>query len=183
MIVHPDFIHMPHVAISGNLFIPDADGLPMIPIPGRFFVTSGKATSDISALNAFDQALVMAGISEANLVPVSSVLPKGIKRIKGASIERGSITFCVMARKDGEGGGKISAGIAHFMRKDGEGGYVAEGHMSGSAKELRKELAARVRQMASLREIQAEAAEFSIEELDVPKGKYGSCIAVLVFMP
>jgi len=155
----------------------------MIPIPGRFFATSGKATSSISALNAFDQALVMAGISEANLVPVSSVLPKGIKQIRGASIERGTITFCVMARQDGEGGGKISAGIAYFLRKDGAGGYVAEGHIRGSADELRRELTARVSQMASLREVQAEEPEFRIEEIEVPKGKFGSCIAVLVFLP
>ena len=154
----------------------------MMSIPGRFFVTSGKATSGISALNAFDQALVMAGISEANIVPVSSVLPKGIKQVKGSTIERGSITFCVMARQDGEGGGKISAGIAYFLRKDGAGGYVAEGHMHGSAKELKKELAARVKQMASLREIQGEEPAFRIEEINVPKGKFGSCIAVLVFL-
>lgn len=155
----------------------------MIPIPGRFFVTSGKATSDISALNAFDQALVMAGISEANLVPVSSVLPKGIRQVRGASIKRGTITFCVMARQDGEGGGKISAGIAYFLRKDGAGGYVAEGHLHGSAKELRKELIARVNQMASLREVKGEEPGFRIEEIDVPKGKFGSCIAVLIFLP
>jgi len=155
----------------------------MIAIPRRFFVTSGKATSDISQLNAFDQALVMAGISEANIVPVSSVLPKGIKQVKRASITRGAITFCVMARQDGISGEKISAGLAYFMRKDGAGGYVAEGHIRGSAAELRTELKARAKQMASLREIQAEEPQYRIEEIKVPKGHFGSCISVLVYMP
>ena len=166
-----------------NLFILDANWSPMIAIPGRFFVTSGKATSNISQLNAFDQALVMAGISEANLVPVSSVLPRGIKQVKRASIERGAITFCVMARQDGENGEKISAGLAYFLRKDGAGGYVAEGHVRGSAAELRKELSARANQMASLREIRGEEPEYRIEELKIPKGHFGSCISVLVYLP
>lgn len=155
----------------------------MIAISRRFFVTSGKATSNISQLNAFDQALVMAGISEANLVPVSSVLPKGIRQVKRASIKRGSITFCVMARMDGVSGEKISAGIAYFLRKDGAGGYVAEGHARSSAADMRKELSARAKQMASLREIQGEEPEFRIEELKIPKGHFGSCISVLVYLP
>jgi arginine decarboxylase len=155
----------------------------MIAVPGRFFVTSGKATSGISELNAFDKALVMAGISEANLVPVSSVLPKGARQVERASIERGTITFCVMARMDGEGGGKISAGLAYFARKDGAGGYVAEGHIHGSADELRKKLSARAKEMAALREIEGEQPSFAIEEIDIPKGQFGSCIAALVYLP
>lgn len=155
----------------------------MMSIPGRFFVTSGKATSAISKLNAFDQALVMAGISEANLVPVSSVLPQGIRQVARASIERGTITFCVMARQDGEGGERISAGLAYFLRKDGAGGYVAEVHSHCSSDELKKELSARAKQMAALREVETEDPAFQIEELEIPKGRYGSCISVLVYLP
>jgi len=166
-----------------ELFIPGVDAMPMIPIPGRFFVTSGKALSGVSLLNAFDQALVMAGISEANIVPVSSVLPKGIRQVERASIDRGTITFCVMARMDGERGGKISAGIAYFLRKDGAGGYVAEGHIHGSADDLKIKLLARVKQMASLREIEGESPAFVVEELEIPRGQYGSCIAALVYLP
>ena len=46
-------------------------------IPQRFFVTSGKAFSPISELNALDLALKNAGISQCNLVPVTSILPHG----------------------------------------------------------------------------------------------------------
>jgi len=155
----------------------------MIPLPRRYFVTSGKATSSVSQLNAFDQALVMAGISEANLVPVSSVLPKGVRQVSRASIERGAITFCVMARQDGIGGEKISAGLAYFMRKDGAGGYVAEAHTRSSAAELKKELVARAKQMASLREIQVSEPQYRIEELKIPVGQFGSCISVLIYLP
>jgi arginine decarboxylase len=155
----------------------------MIQLPTRFFMTSGKATSTISGLNAFDQALVTAGISEANLVPVSSVLPRGITQIKKASIERGAITFCVLAREDGEGGKTISAGLAFVLRKDGTGGYVAEGHMHGTGVELRAELDARAKQMAGHRGVRVEEPVYCIEELEIAKGRFGSCMAALVFLP
>ncbi|HUW42907.1 MAG TPA: pyruvoyl-dependent arginine decarboxylase [Thermoplasmata archaeon] len=154
----------------------------MIQLPTRFFIASGKATSTISGLNAFDQALVTAGISEANLVPVSSVLPRGIRHVEKASIERGAITFCVLAREDGGGGKTISAGIAYVLREDGTGGYVAEGHMHGTEAELRTELEARAKQMAGHRGIRVEEPVYRIEELEIPEGRYGSCMAALVFL-
>jgi arginine decarboxylase len=155
----------------------------MIQLPRRFFIASGKATSTVSGLNAFDQALVIAGISEANLVPVSSVLPKGIVQVKEASIERGAITFCVLARDDGGGGETISAGLAYVLRKDGAGGYVAEGHVHGTRAELLAELEARAKQMAEHRGIRIEEPVFRVEELKIPKGRYGSCTVALVFLP
>ena len=36
----------------------------MLPIPTKFFVTSGKAVSKVSDLNAFDEALQNAGLAE-----------------------------------------------------------------------------------------------------------------------
>ncbi len=155
----------------------------MIPLPTRFCVVSGKATSDISGLNAFDQALVCAGIAEANLVPVSSILPKGIRLCNKAEIERGAITFCVLAREDGEAGKTISAGLAYVLRKDGAGGYVAEGHMRGGKAVLKKELASRVKQMAAHRGVGIEPPIYRIEELKIPRGCFGSCMVALVFMP
>ena len=54
--------------------------MPIDLMPRKFFVTSGTALSDISEMNAFDQALVEAGIAEANLVPVSSIFLQGRER-------------------------------------------------------------------------------------------------------
>ena len=54
----------------------------MLPIPTKFFVTSGKAVSKVSDLNAFDEALQNAGLAEQNIVSVSSVLPVGIKPVR-----------------------------------------------------------------------------------------------------
>ncbi len=49
-------------------------------VPERFWVTSGKSEGG-TALNAFDNALLTAGIGNLNLIRVSSVLPKGAMRM------------------------------------------------------------------------------------------------------
>ncbi|MGA7922532.1 MAG: pyruvoyl-dependent arginine decarboxylase, partial [Thermoplasmata archaeon] len=103
----------------------------LVPVPTRFFVTSGKGINKVSELNAFDLALLQAGIGEQNLVSVSSVLPIGIRQMERTAIARGAITHCVLARMSGGEGEVISAGIAYGFRTDGQGGYVAEGHVHG----------------------------------------------------
>src|SRR3989442_11149998 len=109
----------------------------MLPIPTKFFVTSGKAVSKVSDLNAFDEALQNAGLSEQNIVSVSSVLPVGIKPVRKRDLPMGAITFCVLAQQRGGEGETISAGIAYGFRDDGFGGYVGAGHMHGTQKCLR----------------------------------------------
>src|SRR2546428_437603 len=96
----------------------------MLPIPTKFFVTSGKAVSKVSDLNAFDEALQNAGLAEQNIVSVSSVLPVGIRPVRQRDLPMGAITHCVLAAPARAGGradsarelaplvGKVSAELA-----------------------------------------------------------------------
>jgi arginine decarboxylase len=151
-------------------------------IPTKFFVTSGKASSEISDLNAFDRALLNARIGEQNLVSVSSVLPVGVKEVEARDLPRGAITHCVLAQQRGEEGEMISAGIAYSFRKDGEGGYVSEGHIHGTKKALKEILEWKMHEMARLRGIELKRVRFKVEELSVPVDHYGACVAALVFL-
>ena len=45
-------------------------------VPSRFFITHSSAVSRTSDLNAFDRALISAGIGEQNLVSVSPSYPR-----------------------------------------------------------------------------------------------------------
>lgn len=154
----------------------------LLPLPKHFFVTTGKAVSKVSDLNAFDQALLDAGIGEQNIVSVSSTLPKGIKRISPVEITRGAIIFCVLAKESGNEGETISAGIAYGFRDDDEGGYVAEGHIKGEKKSLQEILRWKLDEMAKLRDVEIKRATYKIIELTVPFDHYGSCIATLVYL-
>src|SRR3990172_8810978 len=149
----------------------------MLPIPTRFFVTSGRAASKISDLNAFD-----ADLSEQNLVYVSSVLPVHIRQVKRRELPMGAITHCVLAQQRGGEGEMVSAGIAYGFRDDGYGGYVAEGHMMGTGKALREVLEWKMAEMAKLRGVKFKSLEYKIEELSIPMDHYGVCLAALVFL-
>lgn len=152
-------------------------------VPKKFFVTSGKAVSKVTDLNAFDLALLNAGIGEQNLVSVSSVLPVGAKEVrKRAKLPMGAITYCILAQQKGNEGETISAGIAMCRREDGQGGYVAEGHGHMNKKAMKEILEWKMREMAALRGINIHALEFKVEELSIPMDHYGVCLAGLVFV-
>ena len=150
-------------------------------VASEFFVTSARATSPVSDLNAFDLALLGAGLSEQNLVAVSSVLPAGIEQVEPREMTMGAVTFCVLSQMRGRGGDRVAAGIAYAMRKDGKGGYVAEGHLHGSAQSLREELSRKMTEMSRIRGLEFGEVHYRIEELDVPEDEYGCCFASVVF--
>ena len=114
-------------------------------VPSKFFTVRGSAVSKTSDLNAFDIALLKAGIGEQNLVSVSSVIPEGA------------------------------------YRKDGKGGYVAEGHIHGSAESLREILSWKMEEMARIRDVEFGEIKFEAEELEIPLDHYGCCVSALVF--
>ncbi|HLM70004.1 MAG TPA: pyruvoyl-dependent arginine decarboxylase [Thermoplasmata archaeon] len=161
----------------------EPEAITLVPIPSRFFVTSGKGINKTSELNAFDLALLQAGIGEQNLVSVSSVLPIGIRQVERVPISRGAITHAVLARHAGGEGEVISAGIGYGFRSDGQGGYVAEGHLHGTQKALKEFLKWRMEEIAHFRGVELRRIHYRTEELSIPMDHYGVCIAACVFLP
>lgn len=153
----------------------------MMLVPSKFFITRSKAVSKVSDLNAFDKALISAGIGEQNLVSVSSVIPIGAECVDICEMPMGAITHCVLAQMRGCEGETIAAGIAYAFRKDGNGGYVAEGHIHGSADSLKEILSWKMDEMARIRGVEFDDIHFVAEELEIPVDHYGCCVAALVF--
>ena len=150
-------------------------------IPKEFFVTSGKALSTVSELNAFDMALEKAGIGQCNLVPVSSIIPPNCQEVKWKEISIGAITFTVMARMEGKGGEKIGAGIAWAWEKNKNYGLVMETSGHADEKSIKETLEGKLREMAKVREIEITDINYRTEVLRVPPNHYGSVIAALVY--
>ncbi len=150
-------------------------------IPKEFFVTSGKAVSPVSELNAFDVALKKAGIAQCNIVPVSSILPPNCKRRKWKKIPPGTITFAVIARMDGSEGTIIGSGIAWAWEKNRKYGLVAEAHGYMDRKAIRETLEWKIKEMAKIRNIEIDHIEYRIEVLRVPADNYGCVLAALVY--
>jgi len=105
-------------------------------IPSKMFFTRGKGVAR-EKLTSFEMALRNAGISEFNLVQVSSIFPpycQVITRSHGvALLHSGEITFCVMSRNEtNEPGRVIAASTGVAIPKDrGKYGYISEHHSFG----------------------------------------------------
>lgn len=104
-------------------------------------VTSGKG-SGLTRLAAFDAALQDAGISNHNLIYLSSVIPVGfetkVERPELNDKEFGHRLYVVMAQDSTDNkGGEAWAGIGWVMRESGGGGLFVE-HHSGSKGEVVK---------------------------------------------
>lgn len=155
-------------------------------LPKKFFVTSGFAASSVSPLNAFDAALEKAGIAQSNLVMVSSILPPDAEQMNSAKITPGTITFSVLAKMDGDPGETIGAGIgwAWGVSPDGERyGIVTEAHGYKDKEAIDKEMRWKLEEMAKIRNLKVEKIQVKSEFTEVPKGKYGSVVVALVYVP
>lgn len=152
-------------------------------MPRRFFVTSGKAYSPTSELNAFDQALKNAGIAQCNLVSVTSVLPKDCKQTKPVEIPVGSITYAVIARMDGQEGEQIGAAISWAFDKKEKYGIVAETHGYMDERALLEIAEWKIKEMVKIREIKTEKINYKFQTLKVPMDNYGCVLVALVFLP
>ena len=59
-------------------------------------ITSGKSEGP-TKLNAFDNALLDAGIGNVNIIPVSSILPASAEIVELPHIKEGKMVNCVLA--------------------------------------------------------------------------------------
>ena len=58
-------------------------------MPTSFFLTAGSGEAS-RELNAFDAALLDAGVGDTNLIKMSSILPPGVKEIQRIPLQKGS---------------------------------------------------------------------------------------------
>ena len=151
-------------------------------VPREFFLTSGRGTSPTSPMNAFDKALMEAGIAQCNLLPVSSIIPPKCRERRWKRLSPGTITPVIMAKAIGHSGETIGAGLAWAWDKEGRMGLVAEVYGHYDRKALLTALDARLKEMAEARNIEMGEVNHRFEVMKVPQGVYGCVLAALVFI-
>jgi arginine decarboxylase len=159
-------------------------------LPKYYFVVSGTALSSISPLNAFDEALKVAGIHNLNLIEVSSILPRGVIHLELSEkevrtlFEPGEIVFTVQASLMSSGAENISAGLMW-------GGLIFEHKLSIPTSEVKpraqnlkkdmvKFLRLRFQEGVRSRGIKIQEPRFKITELFIPKDMYGCALTSLI---
>ncbi|MBC7327271.1 arginine decarboxylase, pyruvoyl-dependent [bacterium] len=138
-------------------------------LPNLVILSAGSAEGG-SELNAFDNALLKAGIANLNLIRVSSILPPRAEiTYEVPFIEKGSLVPIVLAKITScEVGEVISAVVAVGVGEDF--GVIMEHSMKGSKEEAEREAKRKVeeafkaREMA-LKEVHIVSAEHKVEKL------------------
>ncbi|MBS3781250.1 MAG: hypothetical protein KGY66_06820 [Candidatus Thermoplasmatota archaeon] len=151
----------------------------------RFTVKTGKATSSLSVINAVDKAMLEASMGDLNLIEVSSILPKGIKKVEDVSADMGDFRPAVLSKAAGSCH-KLAAGLAWGFREDDLGGYVVEHIVEKEEIDIdgfKQELRDRLNEMAEARGTELKDVNMVHDELNVGEEEFGCVIAGLVYLP
>ncbi|MGC8602753.1 MAG: pyruvoyl-dependent arginine decarboxylase [Desulfomonilaceae bacterium] len=96
-------------------------------MPTLFFLTAGCGEAS-RELNAFDAALLDAGVGDTNLIKMSSILPPGVKEIERIPLKKGSFVPLAYGERTSDFPGvQISAAVAVGIPEDPlEAGLIME---------------------------------------------------------
>lgn len=109
----------------------------LIKTPTKYYITNG-ASEGFTTLNAFDGALLKAGIGNTNLVRMSSICPPHTQEIRSITLPQGSLVPVAYASITSTTPGDIiSAGVAiAFPEEEDHAGLIMEYSAKGSRKEI-----------------------------------------------
>lgn len=144
--------------------------MTMVPTPNIFCLVKGAGEGRM-LLNAFDNALLAAGVGDTNLVRMSSIIPPGASERTRLSLPRGGLIPVAYAHADSDKQGElISAAVAVALPEDSrEAGII----MEYDAKEPLSVVEEKVRQMAEdafvyrnrkIREIKTTGIDHTVRE-------------------
>lgn len=150
----------------------------MIPVPTKMSLVSGKGDAS-TKLNAFDKALLSAGIANVNLVRLSSIAPPNIELIKLPFIPPGSLVPTAYGSISSDNVGEtISAAVAVGFGNRQEYGVIMEFNGRCSAQEAEESVIKMVQESFAYRNRQLEDVQSIAIEHKVEKA--GSVIAAAV---
>ena len=151
----------------------------IIKIPTHYFLVSG-ASEGFTSLNAFDGALLRAGIGDTNIVKMSSIVPPRCQLISPVPLPPGSLVPTAYASITSDVPGQIiSAAVAVALPKEPHyPGLIMEHSGRGSMAEIEE----MVRQMAlegmklrkrEIKDLKSMAVEHKVQ-------KVGAALAAVV---
>ena len=133
-------------------------------------------------LVAFDNALRKAGISDLNLVPISSIWPSGCKLVEMPNLEPGTITPVVMSKVTSSIPGQRIAVALAVARSGNSHGMISEYHGIGvTERTAGKSAEAMVKYMMERHKLEPKEVT-SVSSGHIVKS-HGAVLAAVVFLP
>jgi len=152
-------------------------------VPKRFFLTSGSGEAS-NPLNAFDAALLRAGIGDTNLVKMSSILPPRAEEITPCQFPKGTLVPVAFGELTCDRPGtRISAAVAVGIPEDPEmAGLIMECSHEGTPAACERSARAMVREgMEQIRGIKVREIKSISASLTVRR--VGAVFAAVVLCP
>ena len=148
-------------------------------IPKTYFLVSGSSEGH-TPLNAFDGALLNAGIGNTNLVKISSIIPPHSKEIQPITFPQGAIVPTAYASISSDIPGEIiSAAVAVALpRDDDQPGLIME--YSGRGHREVIELTAKNMALEGMKMRQQETKEIKSISTEYTVKKIGATFAAVV---
>ncbi|MDO5835991.1 MAG: arginine decarboxylase, pyruvoyl-dependent [Methanobacterium sp.] len=115
-------------------------------------ITSGKSEGP-TRLNAFDNALLDAGIGDVNLIPVSSILPRNTEIIELPSLEEGKMVNCVLSCAHSNHPGDLITAVVAVATSDEFGCVVEHSGVNQDPEVIKGEAETMVRYMMKVRDL------------------------------
>ena len=108
----------------------------MFPMPDKFFLVSGSAEGP-SPLNAFDNAVLTAGIGNTNLIRISSILPPNSRQISPVPLPYGALIPIAYSYETGViPGERVAAAVAVGVpQRNDLPGVIMEHHSREAAED------------------------------------------------
>lgn len=153
----------------------------LIKTPTKFFLVSGIGEGN-TPLNAFDDALLNAGIANTNLLKVTSILPPGCRKIKPIKLPFGAIVPVVYALKISSTRDELisaTVGVGTPVNKN-KPGLIMEYSCIGGKREAERIVREMVEEGFSKRKEKLNKIEIASAECRV-KRTGASCAAVVLW--
>lgn len=151
-----------------------------LPLPTRYCLVAGSGEG-YSCLNAFDAALLDAGIGNMNLLKVSSILPAGARQVSEIQLRPGSLVPTAYAGFTSDVPGEVvSAAIAVGLGGRDEYGVIMELSGRRPARETEIEIRKMVEEAFAKRGRQL--VEVQVKSVQHVVGKAGCAFAAIALL-
>jgi len=142
-------------------------------------ITSGKSEGP-TRLNAFDNALLDAGIGDVNLIPVSSILPRDTEIVELPHIEEGKMVNCVLSCVHSDQPGDLLTAIVAVATSNEFGCVVEHSGVNQDPETLKEEAEAMVKYMMQVRDL--DIKEIIIAQESHKVKSQGVALAAVVYL-
>ena len=145
----------------------------------KISITSGKAEGP-SKLNAFDNALLDAGIGNVNLIKVSSIIPANSEFVKLPELTSGDMINCVLAHRTSKNKGDLITAVIAIATSEDFGCVAEHSDVNKDPEEVKEKAVFMAKEMMKIRGM--EIKEIIVKKISHTVHDEGSVVAAVIYL-